>query len=242
MAIELTAVVVRGERRLRLVYSAPVAAGAFATPAPAYFVVENVDGKAPDPVPVESILVAGAPANVELALQEALVPGALYRVTTIGVPAQDSSVSTGASVEAFRVGVAARPINAEPKVNDADLLLYGRDIVFDGNDYAENAEGDLEIVDGLPNARAAVERRLLGSPLPYAPDYSPRARSFVDGPSPAIAGLAGALQREALRDDRVAAVSVKLVLADADSYFEVSPTFVGGKSLSPVSVSTSRST
>lgn len=232
MAIELTGVVVRHERRLRLVFSNALAVGAFGSPAPAYYVLTNQDGKGIDPAIVAAIVVAGSSANVELALGADLVPGALYRLTAIGVPALDASTSTAASDELFRVGVPTTSPNEEAKVGDADLLLYGRDLVHTGDDYVETAEGDLAQIGGVANVKAAIRRRLLGRPLPWAPNYSPRARRYVDAPTPSIGGLRGDLEAQAMRDDRVRACKAKLIVDDTtndEAYFEVQTTLLGGR-------------
>lgn len=231
MAIELTGVVVRHERRLRLVFSNSLAVGAFGSPAPAYYVVANQDGKGVDPGVSAAIIVAGSASNVELALGSDLVPGALYRVTAIGVPALDASTSTAASDELFRVATPSKPANEEAKVTDGELLLYGRDLVHTGDDYLETAEGDLAQVGGAINAKAALRRRLLGDPLPWAPNYSPRARRFVDAPVSSIGGLRGELEAQAMRDDRVRASKAKLVVDETtnDAYFDIATTLIGGR-------------
>jgi hypothetical protein len=230
MTIELTGIVVKHERRLRLVFSSALAAGAFGTPAPAAYVVDNEDGRGPSPGVAAAIIVASATANVELALDTDLVRGALYRITAIGIVGTDASSSTSASDQLFRFGEEPRLFNVEPKVLDADLLLYGRDCVWTGTDYLETAEGDLATVGGIVNVKGALRRRLVGSPLPWAPGYSPRARQFVDAPISSIGGLRGSLQAQAMLDDRVKSVVVRLVLDDTtpdESYFEVTPTFIG---------------
>lgn len=240
MAIELTGVFVKHERRIRLVFSNALASGAFGTPGPSFYVITNQDGHGPSPGVASALLVSGAGTNVELALDTDIVTGALYRIVAVGVPAVDASTSTSASDETFRFGVAASKKSVEPKVLDADLLLYSRDLVFTGSDYMETVEGDLSQVGGLANAQGAFRRRMLGSPLAWAPNYSPKARQYVDGTLPAVGGLRGQLQQQALQDDRVRSAGVQLVINDAtpdQSYFEVRPVFIGGQAPEPVSVS-----
>lgn len=239
MTIELTNIVVKHERRLRLVFSNGLAAGAFGTPAPAFYVVDNQDGRGPSPGVASAIIVSGATTNVELALSADLVPGALYRVTAISVPALDASTSTSASDQNFRFPELAQPANVEAKTLDADLLLYGRDMVWTGSDYLETVEGDLGRLGGAANAQSAIRRRLLGKPLAWAPGYSPDSRQFVDAPLSGIGGLKGRLQAQALRDNRVRSAAVKLMLDDdspAESYFEITSILVGGRAPEPVSV------
>ncbi len=232
MAIELIGIVPRHERRLRLVFSAPLAASAFGTPGPSPYLVENQDGAGYSPGVASALVVAGATTNVELALDADLVGGALYRVRAIGITAQDASVTTAASDQMFRFGVPAKVSNVEPKANDAELLFFGRDLFWTGNDYGETVEGDLATTEGLRNAQAAQTRRMLGSPLAWAPSYSPRARRFVDAPTQTVAALRADIEANALRDDRVESCTAELIL-DADdptqSYFEVRPIFIGGR-------------
>lgn len=244
MAIELTGIVVKHERRVRLVFSAPLAAAAFGTPAPAAYVIDNEDGAGPSPGVDAAIIVAGANTNVELALDSDLATGGLYRVRAIGIPAQDASVSTSASDQRFRFGIPSTTTNEEPKVSEGDLLLYGRDIVWGGVDYLETAEGDLATTEGPQNAIGALDRRMRGAPLPWAPLYSPRAREFVDAPLPTIAALRGRLETQAQRDDRFKGVVAKLIVDDeepSDSYFEVTPTLIGGNVTAPLNVGVSTS-
>lgn len=239
MTIELIGVIVKHERRVRLVFSSPLGAGAFGTPAPVEYVIDNQDGLAPSPGVAAAIIVTSATTNVELALDTDLVQGALYVITTTGIPGADASTCTAASVERFRVGVEPRRPDVEPKVLDADLLLFARDLVHTGIDYLETAEGDLATVGGIVNAQAAHRRRLLGSPLPWAPGYSPRARQYVDAPIAGIGGLRGVLQQQSLADDRVQSVAVRLVLDETtpeDSAFEVTPVFIGGRATGTESV------
>lgn len=233
MAVELTSITPRGSRRLRLVFSNTLDTGAFGTPAPSAYVVDNEDGRGPSPAVVAALVVGGSANNVELALDGDLVQGALYRVTALGVPATDASTSTSASDQQFRFGVAPEQADREPRSSDADLLLYGRDIVWTGDDYLEDADGDLATLSGIANAQSALRRRLLGAPLVWAPGYSPRAREYVDIPLSGMGTLRGRIEAQALADDRVKAVRVTMIIDDdtpEDSYFEITPTFAGGGS------------
>jgi len=239
VAIELTAIVPKHERRIRCVFSGALAASAFGTPAPAYYVFDNEDGRGPSPNAVGALIVSGANTNVELALDNDIVRGVLYRLRAIGVPGADGSASTAGSDQLFRVGSSPRVANAEPKVSDTDLLVYGRDLVWTGTDYQESAESDLGTVEGAANAEAAIRRRELGTPLAWAPNYSPQARQYVDMPVTMVASLRGRLQEQALVDDRVRAANVRLIVDDSapeDSLFEISVTLVGGKTLQPIAI------
>lgn len=231
MTIELTAIVVRHERRVRLVFSSPLAGSAFGSPAPVAYVITNV-ATAQAVAVSAAILVTSATDTVELALGADLVQGSLYRVTTLGIVGADATSCTSASDQKFRFGEDPRQIDVEPKVLDADLILFGRDLVHTGTDYLETAEGDLASVGGVANAQAAHRRRMLGSPLPWAPEYSARARQYVDAPISSVGGLRGALQRQSLRDDRIQSVTVTFTVDEDDadnSSFTVTPTFIGGR-------------
>ncbi len=77
-----------------------------------------------------------------------------------------------------------RPRNVEQPEDDLDALLYGVDLVWTGTDFGETPLGDLGTVQGVENARGAVERRLASEEdLPWrAGAYGPHARDYVDGP------------------------------------------------------------
>lgn len=239
MPIELTGIDPRSPSRLRLLFSGDLASGAFGTPAPAAYVVANQDGTAADPGVVSAIVVSGSPNAVELALDVDLVAGALYLVEAIGIPGADASTSTILSAQHVRIGVPRDPTgDIEPKVTEGDLLLYGRDLVWTGADYLETAEGDLATIAGVNNAAQALHRRYLGSPLPWAPEYSPNAREFVDVPLPGVGPLRARIEEQGLRDDRVAAVRAELVVTDDEdgAFFDVLTSFVGNRAPAPIKV------
>jgi hypothetical protein len=234
MAIELTGIDPRHEYRVRLVFSNTLAVGAFTNLA--LYTVTNDDGKGPTPTVLAALVVPGNAQNVELALSAPLVEGALYTLSAVGVPAADASVSTSASIRTFRIGVSNEQPNQEPKASNVDLLLYGRDAVWAG-DYVESAESDLATVEGVPNARGAVRRRILGSPLPWDRSYSPNAYESVDLPSTAVGGLKGRIQSQAIVDDRVRAAQVVFVADDPeDVHFDVFVTLVGGQAPGAIAV------
>lgn len=234
MTVELLSVAPRHERRIRLVFSNTLAAGAFTSTS--LYVITNEDGRGVNPGVAQAIPVSGSSSNVELALTEDLVSGALYRLVAVGVPATDASTTTAASDTMFRTGVPQTDTNVERRTNDADVLLYGRDASWSG-DYLESAEGDLQPIEGVANARAALERSLLGFPLAWAPGYSANAYEFVDAPSTAVGTLQGRLQAAALADDRVKSAVVTLVESDPDDvHFDVAPKLVGSTSIAPIPV------
>lgn len=131
--------------------------------------------------------VSGNTNACELVLSNEMLTETLYTVTYPG----------GATTVRWATGVPQ--LNQETR--HRDIVLYGRDLVFDGIDLVETPEGDLATVGGVENAKAALQRRMLGSPLLHAPDYSPDARQYVDGND--STALISKLEEQALRDDRV---------------------------------------
>jgi len=120
-------------------------------------------------------------------------------------------------------------------VLDRDVLLFGRDIIFNGVDFQETATGDLATVSGIVNAESALQRRLTGTTLPYAPNYSPNSREFVDGNESNV--LLTRLKQQAMRDDRVVSVTVTGDIDDDGSFiYTISPKFIGSRASQPISV------
>jgi len=237
MALTLLSIAVRHERRIQLVFSAPLAAGAFVA---SRYVIASTDGIG-SPPPVSSALVVSGSANVvELALGGDLTAGARYAVTATAVPAVDTSTATG--TEPFSLGgTQAKPQrNVDSKRSDAGDYQYGRDIVWTGSDYLETPDGDLAILGGVENAKQALERRLLANGLPWDPTYGAHAYNYVDGARQGATTLRGELVRQALLDDRVAAVNVAIDPNETDAgtvLFTVVTTLRGGETIDPVAVS-----
>jgi hypothetical protein len=200
MAIHLTSVIVRHERRVRLVFDAALAfPGALNT---ALYVL-SADG-ATAPAVVAAIAIATAQNNIELALDRDLNDGATYTVSAVGVPAVDASVTPGGSALTF--ALAAEPdatSNDETPPEDLGALIYGTDLVWDGSDFVETDEGDLASVSGIDNYQGAMQRRLAQDyELDWAPSYGARSGDYVSGPSPLASTLSGSLTRQAYQDDR----------------------------------------
>lgn len=231
--VEMTAAIARNERRLRLVFSANLAAGAFTTFS--YYTIANQDGKGIDPNVVAALVITDSATNVELVLDNDLVAGALYQVSAIGVPSTNGGSSTSASTQLLRMSAPVasnRQPNTEPATSDAELLLYGIDLIWNGTDFQETANGDLDRIGGTQNALQALLRRATGHPLLWAPNYSPNARVYVDSPQGSMVSLRGKLQDQMLRDDRVKSVAVKLQFDDDEpdqSFFTVASVLIGGQ-------------
>jgi hypothetical protein len=200
MAIVLTSLIVRHERRIRLQFDRAIATpGALNT---ALYVLA-ADG-ATFPIVVEALAVPNTPASVELALDRDLNDGATYTVTAVGVPAVDTTVTPAGSVLPFVL--AAEPDlepNDELPALDLGALIYGDDLVWDGSDFVETDESDLANVSGIDNYQGAMDRRLAQDfELDWDTGYGARSGEFVNGPTPLAATLAGALTRQAYKDDR----------------------------------------
>lgn len=228
------ALVVRNERRVRLAFSSPLAAGAFGSNVPtlaALYQITCTNGVGLDPTIVSAIRVPGAPDNVELALSLDLVTGGAYAVASNGVPALDTTLSPPAS-DTFLFGALPAPsLNIEQSSDDLDALVFGVDLVWTGADFLETPTGDLATVQGLPNAQGAQQRRLLNEDaLPWAQNYGVQAGAYVEGPSGGGLSLLARLNRQAVADDRVASATVDFVEDDAnpgDVYFPVTTNFKG---------------
>jgi hypothetical protein len=203
MAIAFISITYRTPRRLRIQFSTTLAAGAFL--ATIWSVTSNDSVGAPPGVSA-ALVVPNSPDTVELAFTIDLASDASYNVTGTSVPAVDTSTVTG-TLTLKTPGV---PIAASAVVNtlDTQQLLYGSDLVWDGNDFVEDATGDLSRVSGLANVRGALLRLPAADPLLWDPDYAPRTREFVDATAGSLIELRSVLERAYRRDDRVKDVRV----------------------------------
>jgi len=236
MTISLSSVIPRSARRLRLVFSQTLAAGAFGV-SPTFYTVSNLDGRGISPTVQAALAVVGSPAVVELALGSDLVHDAQYSVAAVAVPAADLSVTPGGTLERFKFapGLVAGE-NTEPKLRDRDLLLYGTDLIWDGADFLESATGDLERVRGRANVTKALHHGLSTHGLPWDPNWGVDAREFVDSPSPSSGSLKGAAVAQVLRDPRVRTVSSQVQVNYSDTYLYLTPKLVSGETIQPVSI------
>ena len=243
MATLFTGLVIRGPRRVRLVFSGSLAAGAFSSLV--YYTVATADGTASVPITVEAAFaITGSANNVELSVSADWIPGAQYLVTVTAVPTLDGSNPTATLPASISLNLPTTPqtsiANQEPETSDLDLLLYSRDLLFaDGGDFVEDSTGDLATVSGRPNWQGAMNRRMLGDPLLWQPRYSPRAADFVDAPSTYARPLAGRLLSQARADDRTASATVQVTSNSGDPsmgswYFAMSLT--GRDGLDPIAV------
>lgn len=223
-ASALVATVIRNERRVRLVFSGALAAGAFATTP---YTVAGQDGAGTDPSVKAALAVSGDPNAVELVLGADLALGGLYLLTLTAVPFTVLASFTGTQL--FRTAGTTDATNAEPETDDLDELLYGVDLVHDGTDYVEDASGDLASIAGIPNVKGALERRLKGDPLPWDGQYGAQSNEFVDAPIPSAPTLRGSLVAQARADDRVLTVTADLTANDdTTATFTIDLTLIGG--------------
>lgn len=237
MAIELHSIDVRSDTRIRLVFSNHLAIGAFST---SLYTVTAVDALGVDPGVKAILAINGTDTNAELVLQNVLSPGARYLVTAIGVPAQDLSVTTSASQDQFVYGTAPAALRSEALVDDGEVVLYGSDVIWNGTDFQETANGDLARVQGVTNAVQGVTRRLFSDGLPYDPTFGAKSREYVDAPAPTMGDLRTALIAQSMKDDRIAAVAVDIVPDSEEPdrvTFGISLELIGGHKPEPVSAS-----
>ena len=233
MTIALNQLVIRHERRIRLLFTGPVATGAFV---PGLYVIVLSPTGARGPSVVGAIVVAGTPNGVELALGADLQVGTPYELRAVGVPALDGSTVPLGSALAFVWDSGAPPPNVEQPQDDLDALLYGIDLVWTGTDFGETPLGDLATIQGEENAGGAVERRLASEEdLPWRGEhYGPHARDYVDGPQGSATTLRGAILRQARVDDRVKDASAAFSFdaeGEGDAYFDVTVTLIGNAKL-----------
>lgn len=236
MAIALLSVNVRHERRLRLLFTNVLAAGAFGVPGPAYYTVENLDGKAVSPVVEAALIVSGSPEVVELSLGADLCNGAMYRITADGVPATDASTTPSGSQEQFRFGTAPTKTKVEPGLRDRERLLFQVDLIWNGSDYEESPTGDLARVEGVPNVTKALWRRVETPGLPWDPTWGVDVREYVDSPSALAVPLRGVVAGQVAQDPRVSSVKTAVEIQQEKTFIHITPTLKGGTSSEPVSV------
>lgn len=236
MTINLQTITVRHERRIRLVFTNTVDTAGFGIPAPAYYTVENLDGKGVSPEISAAMLVPNSPKVVDLALLDELVPGAMYKVIADGVPATDLSVTPAGSEQRFLFAAKRTIDHRETAVIDRERLLYGTDLVWNGSDFEETATGDLATIAGTPNVTKALWRGIEAEGLPWDDRWGGKVREYVDSPSSSGTTLKGAVVTHILRDPRVASVTSELEQKDAETFLHVTPSLKSGEKTAKVSV------
>lgn len=198
----------RSVRRIRLLFSSPLAVGAFTTPS--LYTVTCTDGSGASPTVVAALAVPDSPAAAELALSNDLAPGGAYTVSAVAVPALNATTTAPGTELPLRQP--ERPAGPSQAISAEDVLAfaYGKDIVFQ-SDFLETADGDLAKQSGAENVRSALVHAMVSDGLSHDSTYGAHPREYVDGPAAALGTLPGKVQRALLRDDRVKRVrSVKL--------------------------------
>lgn len=213
MAISLSAVAVRHERRIRLVFTNTLAGGAFATPG--LYVVTPNQGSAP--VVLEAYVVQNSPNVVELAFDRDLSQWATYSIAALSVPATDGSFTDASpddtNTAPFALSFTVTPPDVENPDADLQAYVYGEDLVYDGTDFIETDAGDLATIAGFANLQGALNRRVVQTtPLSWDPTYGGQNADRVNGPSPLGATVAGDAQRQAMSDDRVKTATVSFAV------------------------------
>lgn len=224
--MEVISLYVTQPKRIRVVYSGPINSGFLVTSL--YSVVSN-DSTGYTPNILAVYAVAGNSNIVELVLSIELVGGGNYTVTSTGY---------GSLNLVYHVATTPLP-NTESLVSNRDEILYKRDLVWTGDDFGVTPEGDAATIAGTKNVEEAIMRRCLGSPLPYAPGYSPNSREFVD--SNDSTPLGPRLKQQCLRDSRVKSVKVvPKVDSDNVTTFQIFPTLIGDENIDPISMTVNR--
>jgi hypothetical protein len=230
MTIALNSVVIRHERRARLIFTAALASGAFTSTS--FYTVTSVDGAATPPGVAKALAISDSPNVVELQMDADLVQGAAYSFSAVGVPAVDASVTPDPSAHEARMpreqGQVA--LGARRKGSDLEEVLYGRDLRWTGSDFAEAPGGDLDDTAGLEVVETDLTSRLLSDGLPWDNDFGLKGREYVDAPAPSLVELRGRAVTQLRQDDRVIAATVTIDLSDpAEPVLEATPTLVGGQ-------------
>jgi len=206
-------VVPRSRRRLWLKFSEPLGAAAFTTLT--FYTIVAETGTAPSVV--AAFVVPSNTSIVELALDADLVEGLNYLAYAEAVPDSDGDVTPAGSVLPFRIGV-QRPRPVAASLNEDALdATFGVDLVWDGSDIVEDAQGDLATVGGRENARAAIARRLTSDGLPWDDSYGGKPREYVDGSPFTAHQLRGTLAAQAVEDDRVKRAAATVLPADENN-------------------------
>lgn len=223
MAITLVSINYRSATRVRLFFSEAVGAGAFGT---THYSVDSADSLGVDPQVSAALLVPDSPQVVELALGAALVDSGQYVVTCTAVPSATAGTFTGS----LAFAAPGKPSSPSAGISALDIgaILYGEDLVWDGNDIAEAPNGDLATVSGQANALGAIKRAILANGLPWDPEHGGQLREFVDAPEPSLAAMVGRVKRTIEKDDRVKRSEVKVdSFANGNAFIDARGVLIG---------------
>lgn len=241
MTITLVSALARTSTRVRMIFSGALGAGAFVA---SLYQIGDVSLSQPGPTVKAAIAVANQTNQVELVLASALTPGDAIAAYATNVPAADASLCTGAVTTFFGQVVTFTP-DAEPEQNDADDLIFGVDLVHNGQDYVEDATADLATVSGLQNVQGANTRRVRAYGLPWDQTYGPRLDDYVDGPTVSATPATGLIKQNLLADDRNSQVTCTLESDDTaagGAVFKIAVKLKTGRPLPPFDVAVASTT
>lgn len=214
MTTVLLADQIRGTRRVRFLFSGPLAAGAFTSTS--YYSVTSADFGGFSPITVEAVFAIATDANaVEISVSEDLTPGDLYNLSVTAVPTVDSSDPSGTLQDRPPLPIQDLQ-DTEPQTSDIDLLFYNRDLLHDGLDFVETASGDLATTSGQSNWLGALNRRTQSYGIKWDPAYGAGAYTFVDAPQPYAVPLAGQLLAQCRADNRTQQATVDVAQSPSD--------------------------
>jgi len=226
MTIAFASIVIRHERRVRLLFTDSVAGGAFST---ALYKITSVNGDGA-PVGVQAVIAPlSQPNGVELQLDTDLTPGAVYEFQANGVPGAGGGSTPTPSRQTGVFGTAPfSPVNHEGDASELDVLLYGRDVLWRGGDFVE-AGGDLATIAGPANVWEALWRLGLSDGLPWDEAHGLHPREYVDGTAGAFVTIQGRALAQFLRDDRVASAEASIDFASDEEAgtLTITPTLIG---------------
>lgn len=234
MTISLNNSIFRGARRIRLLFSGPLASSAFTSLS--YYAVASADNTGPSPISVEAVFaIASDPNAVELAIPVDFTPGGLFLFTCTALPAADSSFFTG-SIE-NRVGQpVVAPPNVEPETSDYAAVLYGIDLAWNGG-LQEDTTGDLMQISGRPNWQGAMQRRMISGGLTWDALYGANAEQAIDAPDAFAPALAGQFLAQARQDNRTNQATISFSQNPADvNGFTFAMQITGRDGLDPIVV------
>lgn len=201
---------VRGSRRIRIFFTGPLASGAFSSTTP--YVVTSTSNIVSVPIVTNAVFAISTDPNaVEIEVNVDLIAGAQYTLTLTNVPTQSAPNFSGTIpiyVGQPIASVATPQPNVEPETSDIDLLLYGRDLYWNGSDIQETPGGDLATLWGQNNYLGAITRRVMSNGLTWDPGYGGKIQQYVDAPDVMQTPLAANVVSQARADDRTAQASV----------------------------------
>lgn len=230
MAIALLGVQPKHERRIRVKFSSPLAVGAFV---PTLYALTDPSATSTAPTVVAAMVVTSNNTEVELALSNDLVRGVIYTLSITAVPAADASTVTDSTT--FQLGGKLEKTDVEPYLRDRERIILQSDIIWNGSDYQEAPNGDLQRVEGRANVTKGLWRSIETAGLPWDPSWGVSARDWVDSPSPAGSTLRGSMARQVARDPRVQSVTSTIVQDGNATYINIIPVLISGLTLAPVS-------